>query len=156
MTHFYNSVEWLIGPADRLVTDAAHQHLDGIEVEDTVHTLARHGSVMASYTLNMYEPSNELKITVVCASGTLQGDFLRLRWSWITEPAGEWNHHPVEFPERDTMYITQANAFLDSLAGKVQPLCTLQEAIVTLHTNLASLSSAQEGCWQPVSSNRSL
>jgi len=86
MTHYYNSVEWLVGPISRLVTDAAHLSLDGVVLEDTVHTLARHGEVLASYTINMYEPSNEMTITIVCESGTLRSDLKRCRWSQITQP----------------------------------------------------------------------
>jgi predicted dehydrogenase len=150
MTHMYNSVQWLVGPCTRLVTDATHRALDGVEVEDTVHTLARHGNVMAAYTLNMYEASNELMLTVTCEAGTVQCDFKRVRWSWVSEPAGPWNHQPVELPERDTLYTAQATGFLDSIDGKARPLCTLEEGIDTLRTNLASLKSSDLGEWQQI------
>lgn len=145
-----NTVEWLVGPVDRLVTDAVHQELDGVEVEDTVHTMARHGDTPAVYAINMYEPSNDSTLTVVCESGAVQCDFRRLRWSWITEPAGDWNHQPVDVPDRDSLYIAQANVFLDSMEGAARPLCTLDEGIQTLRTNLASLRSVEQGRWQTV------
>lgn len=50
LTHVANTAEWLVGPVDRLVANAGHQVLDGVSVEDTVHLLAKHGEVMASYT----------------------------------------------------------------------------------------------------------
>ena len=50
---------------ERVVADAAHQVLEGVTVEDTVHLLARHGSVMASYSLNQHQAPNEITITVV-------------------------------------------------------------------------------------------
>jgi len=34
LTHAFNTVQWLVGPMDRLVADAAHQVLDGVSVED--------------------------------------------------------------------------------------------------------------------------
>ena len=46
MTHYLNAGEWLLGPIDRIVADAAHQVLEGVAVEDTVHCLARHGAAM--------------------------------------------------------------------------------------------------------------
>lgn len=100
----------------------------------------------------MYESSNEMGITVACESGTVKCDFRRIRWSWVTEPAGEWNHQAVEVPERDTLYIAQANNFLDAMARGTQPLCTLEEAVQTLRVNLASLRSAREGSWQALGS----
>ncbi len=41
LTHLINAGEWLIGPVDRILADAAHQLLPGVDVEDTVHVIAR-------------------------------------------------------------------------------------------------------------------
>ena len=100
--------------------------------------------------INMYEPSNEMSITTACESGSVRCDFKRCRWSWITEPETGWNHHEVDIPDRNSLYITQANVFLDSIEGKTRPLCTLDEGIETLCTNLASLRSVEQGDWQEV------
>ena len=150
LTHFYNSVEWIVGPTTRVMTDAEHLHLDGVTVEDTVHTIARHGRVLASFALNMYEPSNDSSITVVCEQGAVCSDFKQLRCSWISEPVTDWNHEQIDVPERDTLYVIQANNFLDSIAGTDQPLCPLVDGITTLQTNLASLRSLEEGTWQEI------
>ncbi len=69
LTHMLNAGEWLVGPINRLVADAAHQVLDGVEVEDTAHVLARQGSVLASYSLNQHQWPNELSLTVLCEQG---------------------------------------------------------------------------------------
>lgn len=39
LTHVINAAEWLVGPVDRLVADAAHRVLEGVSVEDTTHVL---------------------------------------------------------------------------------------------------------------------
>ena len=52
LTHIFNAGEWLVGPIGRIAADAAHQHLDGVEVEDTVHAIVRHGTVLGNYHLN--------------------------------------------------------------------------------------------------------
>src|SRR5262249_40655674 len=44
LTHVINAGEWLIGPVDRVLADAAHQILEGVEGEDTVHVLTRQGT----------------------------------------------------------------------------------------------------------------
>lgn len=152
ITHMYNIGEWIAGPINRLVTDAAHQVLDGVTVEDTVHTLTRQDGVMGAYTLNLYQQPHETHVTVVCEKGTCRADYGGLRYSWITEPqpGGEWHHVDVEMPERDWMYVKQAGDFLDAVEGKGEPLCSLEEAIRTLRVNLASLSSAESGTWEDV------
>ena len=53
----------------------------------------------------------------------------------MTEPGAEWTHEDHEVPERDTLFIRQAGAFLDALEGKAQPACTLEEGIQTLRVN---------------------
>jgi predicted dehydrogenase len=41
LTHQINLGEWLVGPVTRLVCDAEHLALPGVQVEDTAHVLAR-------------------------------------------------------------------------------------------------------------------
>ncbi len=153
ITHMYNVGDWLAGPIRRLVTDAAHQVLEGVTVEDTVHTLTRHeNGAMGSYTLNLYQHPNEVLMTVVCERGTLRADYARLRWSWMDEPNGTWHHEPVEVPDRDEIYRVQNAAFLDAVDGSGEVLCSLDDAIRTLHVNLASHRSATEAGWQDIPS----
>lgn len=151
ITHMYNVGDWLAGPIARIVTDAAHQALDGVTVEDTVHSLTRHADgAMGTYALNLYQHPNEVVMTVVCEKGTLRAEYAQSRWSWMTEPNGSWNHVPVEVPERDTIYRRQNAAFLDAIEGRGEVLCSLDDAIRTLKVNLASHRSVAENNWQPV------
>jgi len=151
ITHMYNVGDWLAGPIRRLVTDAAHQVLDGVSVEDTVHTLTRHeGGAMGTYSLNLYQHPNEVLMTVVCERGTLRADYANRRWSWMTEPNGTWNHEPVEVPDRDEIYRIQNTAFLDAVEGCGEVLCSLADAVRTLRVNLASHRSAAESAWQTI------
>jgi predicted dehydrogenase len=145
-----NAAEWLIGPADRVLADAAHQLLDGVEVEDTVHLLARHGGMLASYSLNQYQAPNELTLTAVCQRGTARFEAHHHRWRWMTVPDEPW--HDECFPplERDALFTAQANRFLDTVEGRAAPPCSLAEAIQTLRVNLAALASAQRQSWQNV------
>ena len=149
ITHFYNVGDWLAGPISRLVTDAAHQALDGVSVEDTVHTLARHrGGAVATYSLNLYQCPNECTVTVVCEKGTLRGDYAQHRWSWMTEPNGEWNHQElVSVQGTDEMYRVQNAALLDAVRGVSKVLCSLEDAVRTLRVNVASHSSVSKSQW---------
>jgi predicted dehydrogenase len=150
LTHVVNAGEWLLGPVDRLVADAAHQVLEGVTVEDTVHLLARHGRVLASYSLNQHQAPNEFTLTVVCERGTARCEFHENRWRWMTEPGGTWHDDSIPPLERDTIFISQANVFLDAVEGKSVPPCTLTEGIQTLRVNLAALASLEHGTWQTI------
>lgn len=150
LTHVLNAGEWLVGPVDRLVADAAHQVLDGVEVEDTAHVLARQGSVLASYSLNQHQAPNETTITVACECGTARFELHAHRWRWMTEPASPWHDESIAPLERDTLFTAQAEAFLDAVEQRLPPACTIDEGLQTLRVNLAALASLDAGAWQTV------
>lgn len=149
LTHLFNAAEWIVGPIDRIVCDAAHQVLEGVTVEDTVHAIARHGSVMASYALNQHQAPNDISITVVCERGTARYVLAENRWKWMTDPTPKtpWTEELAVPMERDTWFIHQANAFLDAVEGKAPVLCTLTEGLQTLRVNVAALESSRTGAW---------
>jgi predicted dehydrogenase len=153
ITHLVNAGEWLVGPISRLMADAAHQALPGVSVEDTVHVIARHGQqseVLGLYGLNLHQAPNEFAITVISEGGTCRADLILDRWSSMTEPGGEWEHHPCPVDDRDQLYISQAVAFLDAVDGNTPVKCTLEEAEQTLRVNLAMLRSADNPPWLEV------
>ena len=150
MTHMINAGEWLVGPIDQLAADASHQWLDGVDVEDTVHVMTRQGKVMGSYTMNLYQATNETTFIVNCEKATVFIECHLSRWRWANEPDQPTQDVEYEPLERDELYMTQANAFLDSIEGKGKVRCTLEEGVQTLRVNLATLKAADEHTWQAV------
>lgn len=151
LTHVVNAGEWLVGPVTRLVADAAHLRLDGVSVEDTVHVLARHGDLLASYSLNQHQAPNENTITVVCERGTVRFEGHENRWRWMTTPGEAWHDEPHPALERDSLFVAQANQLLDAVEGNGPVACSLDEGLQTLRVNLAALASADGGGWQQIS-----
>jgi len=150
LTHILNAGEWLVGPIDRLVADADHQVLEGVNVEDTVHVLTRHGRVMGSFNLNQHQAANEITMTVICEQGMLRFENHRNRWRWVTKPEEPWHDETFDPFARDAWFVWQANAFLDALDGRIPPPCSLEDGIQTLRVNLAALASLDQTGWQTV------
>lgn len=148
LTHVLNAGEWLVGPMTRLVCDAEHQLLPGVEVEDTVHILARHGRVQASYALNQHQAPNETTITVICERATVRFEAHESRWRWQAAPGEAWTNEPMPPLERDTLFSEQARLFLAALEGKQPVTCSLDEGAATLRANLAALASCETQSWQ--------
>lgn len=142
LTHIVNAGEFLVGPVDRLVADAEHKVVEGVEVEDIVHMIARHGDVMASYSLNQFQYPNESSITVNCERGSAKLDMMGGNWRWMDEIGGEWHEESFSIKERDERYIIQANMLLDAVEGRCPPPCSLEEGRQTLRVNLVALRSA--------------
>ena len=147
LTHIVNAGQWLVGPMTKLVADAEHQLLPGVDVEDTVHLLARHGRVQASYALNQHQGPNEVTITVVCERGTVRFEGHKNRWRWLTTPGEPWQNETFPPMERDTLFIEQAASFLDALEGQRPVSCSLADGAATLRANLAALASCDQGHW---------
>jgi predicted dehydrogenase len=154
LTHLINAGEWLVGPINRVVADAAHLAVEGVDVEDTVHVLARHDGerVLGSYSLNQHQAPNETAITVVCERGTSRFEYHLGRWRFMTRAGEEWID-PAPLPPplaRDALFVRQAGAFLDAIEGGPAPPCPLRDGVSTLRVNLAVLRSVAEQRWQEV------
>ncbi|MDG1897634.1 MAG: Gfo/Idh/MocA family oxidoreductase [Fuerstiella sp.] len=150
LTHVMNAAEWIVGPVTRLVADAAHCVLAGVDVEDTVHVVTRHGGVLGSFSMNQHQAVSESRLTVVCERGAVRFEGHRHRWLTSSEPGGVW-HVENEFTlERDDLFVSQANAFLDQMDGTAASACTLDESLQTLKVNLAALESVKTGKWMQI------
>jgi predicted dehydrogenase len=150
LTHVLNAGQWLAGPIDRIVADAAHQSLPEVDVEDTVHVISRHGSVLGSYSLNQHQAANEVTITVIGESGMARFETHECRWRSMQKPDEPWKDHCFGPLQRDELFVRQANAFLDAIEVGSPALCTLDEGAETLRSNIAILESVREGRWVEV------
>lgn len=124
--------------------------LEGVEIEDTIHVIARHGQVMACYTANQHQASNENTITIMCERGAARFDLNHARWQSMVEPEGGWKTEFQFSLERDDIFISQANLFLDVVEGKAEPACTVAEGLQTLRATLAILNAADHPNWRDV------
>jgi predicted dehydrogenase len=145
LTHLVNTVEWLVGPTNRIACEARHQMLEGVEVEDTVSASARNGEVLVTYSLNQFQVANEMTFQIHCEGGSVMVEVHQQRWATFLRGTANWQFHPAPVSHRDDFYIAQVHAFLDALEGKPNSLCTLAQAIQTLRVNLAALESARTG-----------
>jgi predicted dehydrogenase len=147
LTHVMNAGEWLVGPVTGAFADAAHCVLEGVDVEDTVHVVARHGGVLGAYALNQHQPPNEITIKVVCERGAVRAEIHNARWLTCCEPGAAWEVQETFTNERDDAFVRQAELFLDCVEGRSPPRCSLAEGLQTLRVNLALLESARSRQW---------
>ncbi len=148
--HQMNAAEWMIGPATRVVADCEHCVLEGVDVEDTVHILTRHGGVMGALSLNQHQPPNEFVITVMCERGAARWELAKQRWLSATENGGDWKTERTDNFQRDDFYILQANRFLDYLENKGPVPCSLEDGMQTLKSILSVQESIRTGQWVDV------
>ena len=157
LTHFLDTAQWWLGSIDRLTGDMEHLSLKGVEVEDTVNVLARHGNIMASYNLNQHQYPNESIFTLVCEKGTLRLELCANRLRIMDRPDGEWEDEISNAFQRDDIFVNQANSFLDAIEGQPSISCTIDEAKHTIGCQMALLEEAnQSPRWQTVNKSECL
>ena len=144
LTHSANATEWILGPTESVYCDAAHQVLEGVEVEDTVNIIARNQGALVTFALNQFQAPNEIRWDFHAAAGSVRVEMHNTRWGTLAHGESDWTWHSSPVPHRDTLFTAQANAFLDGCEGKPQSLCTLEEGIHTLRFNLSALQSWRE------------
>ena len=150
LTHVVNCVEWMIGPMTRVAADCDHLALPGVNIEDSVHVIARHGEVMVNYSMNQHQAPNEGQMMVICERGTIRVQADLMRWQEVTEPETPWTVHQLDPLERDDIFVRQAHRFLDYVAGETEPLCGFDEGLQTLRCNLAIMQAADSQVWVDV------
>ena len=157
LTHFLDTAQWWLGSIDRLTGDMEHLSLKGVEVEDTVNVLARHGNIMASYNFNQHQYPNESIFTLVCEKGTLRLELCANRLRIMDRPDGEWEDEISNAFKRDDIFVNQANSFLDAIEGQPSISCTIDEAKHTIGCQMALLEEAnQSPRWQTVNKSECL
>lgn len=151
LTHFLNAAEWIVGPVTQVQADAQRLMLEGVEGEDTVHVLARHGEVLSAFALNQHQAANESTLTIVGTQGVLKGELHTNTVRLQKVPQGSWTDLAIPGMDRDDLFVKQANYFLDCVDGSCPPLCSLSEAASTLATQLAILRASDAPSWSVVS-----
>jgi predicted dehydrogenase len=156
LSHLYNAAEWLVGPMDRVAADAAHLVLPDVAVEDTVHAIARHGPVLATYSVNQHQPAALFTLTINGSHGSLRADFQDNRWDIAEQPDAGWTSHSVPAVNVLDWFTRQAEVFLAVIEKRRTPPCSLADGVVTLRAVLATLRAvSRHGGWVNVDSHRS-
>lgn len=142
-THLIDLVQYLAGPLDWIDCDYAHQELQGVEVEDTVHLLGRAGRVQVSLALNQFMAPNETHVQLNGSRGSLVIRVHEQRAGIFRRGESDWAWTEPLVHERDDLFRAQAASFLAAAAGKQPPLCTLDDGLSALRVNLAALESGE-------------
>jgi predicted dehydrogenase len=67
-------------------------------------------------------------------------------------PETPWEDKEAVGLERDTLFLRQANSFLDAIDRRAGLLCDLAAGAQTLRVNLAAIKSVETKSWQKVAS----
>lgn len=147
LSHTFNLSEWIFGAIDTVAADAAHLVLPGVEVPDTVHTMARHGDVMVTHSIAQHHEVANFTFTVHGTRGSLQADFVTGELLQSSGPDGAWEPVATFDWSRDRWLALQAQTFLDVIGGISEAPCGLREGLDTVRSVEAAIRAARERVW---------
>lgn len=153
LTHMVHGVEWTIGPVVELACMADRQVLTGVEVEDVASLICRHrDGALSSFTINQFQAPNEVTLSYHAPGGSIRVELHRQRVGLAAQGSTDWEWRDVPHGERDTMFVAQANSFLDASEGMPDQLSSFDDACQTLEVSLCALTSSDSRQFVRVSS----
>jgi hypothetical protein len=95
--------------------------------------------------MTQFQAPNEVLFQFHGECGSLKIEVHNRRWGVMHHGGDGWDWRETPPLERDDLFITQAQAFLDGVEGRPSLLSTFDEGVQTLKFNQAALHSVHVG-----------
>lgn len=141
LCHAFDYLYWLFGEVNEMWSMLGYQSDLKIEVEDTAEVGLRfEQGVIGSLHLNFTQIPKKHTLEIIGTEGSLFWDYYQnIVDVYSKDKSDEINKStfscPPEF-ERNDLFLMEMKHFIDVIEGEVEPICTLQEGIVTLELAL--------------------
>jgi predicted dehydrogenase len=147
LSHPFDYLRWLLGEVRAVTSVIGRNGGLGIDVEDTADIVLEFESgVTATVHLNYVEQPPCHRLRVIGRSGTILWDNEAGDVRWYRAGRNNWQLIPAPVGyERNSMFLSEAQHFLDCVTGRAEPLVSLQDGMRTLDVALAAKTSAAEG-----------
>ena len=146
LCHPFDYLRWFFGEVVDVVAVMGSMGDLGLEVEDTAEiSLMFEKGPLASIHLDYNQRPASHWLEIIGVQGTIRWDNSdgEVHW-WSTQKNG-WQTIPAPPGfERNSMFINEMRHFLNVVAGKEEPVCTLKDGIRALEIALAVKRTALE------------
>lgn len=147
-SHFLDLMIWFFGmPATVFGKVAKISDLD-ISTDDNVDVVFDfEDGKTAVVHLDLYGRPHQKYINIVGSEGTLSWDAQTNIIRWSNSMDGGWDERQVE-AERNDMFVSLAKEFIEVIAGRQKPGCTLEDGIAVLRLVELVRNSSETGMRQ--------
>ena len=144
-SHWIDLMVWLFGKPQQLIGRVEKISDLEIDADDNVDVLAIFANgLRVSLHLDLYGRPHEKFIRFIGEGGTLLWSADPNRIAIGREPAQKWTEETFTC-ERNDMFVAVAKEFLDVIAGRAKPSCTLAEGVGVMELIEAVRASSKEG-----------
>lgn len=147
LCHPFDYLRWLIGEVESVSALQSQNGGLGIDVEDSADVLLNFKSgQIGNVHLDYIERPVQHSLRIIGQSGVTYWDNSDGLVKWHSQLRGRWKKIEVlESFDRNALFIDEMRHFMYCIAGKEQPLCTLDDGIKALKIVLAAKESAANG-----------
>jgi predicted dehydrogenase len=146
LCHPFDYLRWMLGEVRAVSAVAGRDGGLGIDVDDTADIILEFESgVIGTVHLDYVQQPTCHRLRVIGRSGTILWDNETGCVRWFRSDRAEWQKIPVPLGfERNALFMAEARHFLDCVAGRSEPLVSLDDGVRTLEVTLAAKCSAAE------------
>lgn len=143
LIHMINFLEWCFGPPLEVSACQWRLGLTDVATEDTANVVLKFkGGMVAFLGICLFQRDNRMSLQIIGETSTIQFNGGKNHLEIFNTAASIWMKGTNHAVDRDTVFMYQAQHFIDCIRGKDNPRCTLEEAEQTLKTMLAALQSS--------------
>jgi len=121
----------LFGDPTGVLASLSNNRPLGLDVPEAADVLLRfNGGVSAQVHLDYWSRPTEHRVEVVCSSGMIRWDYITGSFEIWDEATEIWRNE--DFPSvesRNDLFVAEARHFLEVIARRAEPVCTLQDGI---------------------------
>lgn len=144
-SHFLDLMLWFFGRPNAIGGKVEHLSSLDITTDDNVDLLAEYdGNLRVTIHLDLFGRPHEKSITLAGEGGTLQCLFDPSAVRQSADAAGNWQTMTFDC-ERNEMFMAVAREFLDVMAGRMSPTCTIDDGVEVLRLVEAARESSETG-----------
>ncbi|HEX8914060.1 MAG TPA: Gfo/Idh/MocA family oxidoreductase [Humisphaera sp.] len=150
-SHVLDLLHWVVGPPARVIASVAKVGPVEMDADDCVDATLFYGGsgavaegARASVHLDLFSRPHERAVTVVGETGTLHWTFDPNRLRLGRAGGGDWEDVTYTC-DRNEMFVAAARHFLEVLAGREAPACTLDDGVAVMRVVEAIRASSAAG-----------
>jgi predicted dehydrogenase len=149
LSHPIDYLYWLLGPVARVGAITACRSGLEIDVEDTALVqLEFQSGAVASVSLNYAERARQHSLTIVGRTGVIRWDDSKgiATLEAPGAPRSRWETaSPPERFERNYLFVSEMSHFFNGIAGREEPVGSIEEGEYGLRICVAAKQAAREG-----------
>jgi len=136
VTHNINFIEWFMGPCKAVFCAADHLVLPNVKVEDTVSLTFtfKNSPAIGTLALNQFQKPDQGSLELIGTKTNARFDYVKWSVEVFDPKTRTWGGKCYPVIDRDEMFITQANMFLEGAEAGIPQPCQLSDAFATLKT----------------------